>query len=58
MKDLVTPYKQKDRWLPEIQGIEKYQKDNSRGYFYKGKLIPYSITQITDTRKDYVKKNP
>ena len=56
MRDLVTPYKQKDRWLPEIQGIEKYQKDNSRGYFYKGKLIPYSITQITDTRKDYVKK--
>ena len=56
MRHLVQPYQVSQRWLPEIQGLEKYEDGISRGYFYKGKIVPYSITQVVDLRSELTKK--
>ena len=53
---LTESYQVSKRWLPEIQGLEKFEEGASRGYYYNGKLIPYSVTQVVDMTSEYVKK--
>ena len=56
MRHLVLPYQVSQRWLPEIQGLEIYEDSISRGYYYRGKAVPYSITEVVDITKEFVKK--
>nr|BAR30895.1 DNA replication factor Dna2-like nuclease [uncultured Mediterranean phage uvMED] len=56
MHHLVDTYQVSQRWLPEIQGLEKYEDGISRGYYYKGKLVPYSITEVVDITQEFLKK--